>query len=85
MGSKAFILLILAAYGFLFWVVYLLIARPLQYVEWFLRRTYRSWGISMTVDDESKLKRRTRVWGLLLLVSGIVHATLMMGSILRCR
>ena len=77
MGSKPVMLvLVCGVYGFLFWIAYLLMAQPLRYVELFIRRSYRPLGISVTVNDEGKLRRRTRVLGLLLLAFFITHAIL---------
>ncbi len=85
MHGKTFILLLLVAlYTFLFWVVYLFVARPLTFVELFMRRRYRAWGLSVTIDDETKLKRRSRALGLLLAIFFSLHAALVLGSLLRC-
>ena len=86
MPTKSLIWLVPAAvYGFLLWIVYLLIARPRQFVEWFVRRTYRSWGIGIVIEDEEKLQRKARFVGQLLLVFIIAHATVVFGALLRCR
>lgn len=85
MHGKAFLLLFLVAlYTFLFWIVYLLLARPLTFVELFMRRRYRAWGLSVMIDDVTKLKRRARMLGLLLAIFFSLHAVLVLGSLLRC-
>ena len=71
-------------YTFLLWVIYLLVAHPRRYVELFLGRIYRSWGVTVTVTDEAKLARRTRRMGVLLLLFVIAHATLVFTAVLRC-
>ncbi len=83
-GKEPLWLVLGAVYGFLFWIVYLLVARPLQFVDLFMRRRYRAWGISITIDDERKLRRRSRTLGWLLAVFFAAHATLVIGAILRC-
>ncbi len=85
MHENAGVLLVVSAvYGWLAWVVYLLLARPARFVEWFMRRPYRSWGITVTVVDDTRLRRRARVLGALLFVVGIANAALVVVA-LRCR
>ena len=62
-------------YGYGFWIVYLLIAKPGAFVELMYRRPCRWWGLKVVLEDEAKLKRRSRFFGIVrgVLVAG--HAT----------
>ena len=81
--KEVLVLLVCAVYGLLLWMVYLMLARPLMFFDWFIRRTYRSWGISVVVENEKKLRKRSRTLGLLMLVFVMVHATVVIGAILK--
>ena len=82
MACNLLLLLPAVVYGFLGWVVYLLLARPQRFAELFLQRPYRSWGIRFTVEDPAKFARRCRMTGLLVGVFGIVHASIVFWAIL---
>ncbi len=84
MSGKGILLLVLSAvYAWICWILYLLVARPDRFVEWFWRRPYRSWGINLIIEDESKLKRKGCLFGRLGLGLVMFHAVLVIGAILK--
>ena len=58
---------------------YLLLARPKTFVEWFLAKPYRAWGVTVTVTDEEKLRRVTRWLGLVLVMFAVGMALIGLG------
>jgi len=51
---------------------YLMLVRPDRWVEWFLVRPCKGYGIAVSVEDQDKLRRNLRLPGWLFLVSGVV-------------
>jgi len=66
---------------FVFWFYhgYLLLFRPTTWVEWFIRKTWRPFGLAVTIEDQEKLKRRTRLLGLIYVIGGIIFFALVAG------
>ena len=54
--------------AFCFWslMIYLMCFKPEMYIEWFLAKWLRSWGVSVSVTDKEKLKRKLRGLGFFL-------------------
>ena len=54
-----------------FWHVYLMLARPRTWVEWFLAKLYRPFGIAVSIVDEQKLRSKLRLMGIPFLLGGL--------------
>ena len=54
-------LVLVVAIGFAYWVW----RSPMQWLEWFVRRPYRGWGLNIVVVDEDKFRRACRRLALL--------------------
>ena len=51
------------AFGtFWIWMAYLMLVKPKQYVEWFLNKPYRWWGLQVSIVDERRFKRWSRIY-----------------------
>lgn len=79
------LLIPIAVYAFLAWSVYLLFKHPVRFIEFFLVRGYRRWGIRIEVEDAARLKHQARVLGWMLLIFLATHATLVFGAIFRAK
>ena len=51
--------------------LYLLLFRPTTFIEWFAARTWRPWGVTITVTDPPRLIRKGRQVGLIVLSIGL--------------
>ena len=76
------VVLLLAVYGWFFSIVYMLWVRPRRFIEWFLSRPYRAWGVQVTVVDENRLKRAARIFGSLTFVLLCLHAAFVFHAVL---
>ena len=45
--------------------------RPKIWLEWFLVKPWRRWGVTVSVTDERKFTRRMRLAGSLVLLGGL--------------
>ena len=53
--ARVFILVFFSVW---FGLMYLMLARPRSYIEWFLTRPWKRFGVTVSVTDERMLKRR---------------------------
>lgn len=51
-----------------FWYVYLMLARPKTWVEWFLAKPWRGFGLKVSIEDEQKLRKKARIIGIVSLI-----------------
>ena len=59
------------------WLCYLLLFSPKTFVEWFLVRPYRPWGVTVTITDERKLRRQCRWVGCVFVILAIMMVYVM--------
>jgi hypothetical protein len=59
----------------------LMIARPQRWVDWFLRKPYKAWGIAVVIEDEQKLRKWFRVFGLIYAVAGALFLAAFLTSV----
>ena len=76
------LILLTVIYGCFAWILVLLLNQPKRFFDGLIARPYRWWGIEFTVVDESRFRRVTRLFGLLMLVLVALHATLVYFTIL---
>jgi len=57
--------------GLLCWQVYLLLFRPLTWIEWMVRKPWKSFGIAVSVENEKRLRMATLLYGLAFLSAAI--------------
>lgn len=62
---------------------YLLFAQPKTWVKWFVAKPYDSMGISVSVTDERKLRRVTRIPGLFFLIVGCIFIVMLVTGVLK--
>ena len=62
---------ILAFFGVWFGFVYLMLARPRSYIEWFVTRPWKRFGVTVSVTDERMLKRRMLLLAVPVLLGGL--------------
>ena len=84
MGDKVIPLaLILVVYGLFLWIIYLMLARPVEFIERFVTRVYSRWGLQVTISDHEQLRRAARRFGIFMLIFVGVHATVVVTAILK--
>ena len=67
--AAAFVVLF---FGFWFYNSYLMCYRPRRWVEWFVGKPWKPFGIAMVIQDEERLKKMARRLGLIYGVFGMV-------------
>jgi len=62
---------LLAFSGLWFFLAYLVLCRPTTWIEWFLAKPWKPFGVAVSIVDEQKLKRRMSPLGLLYVAGGV--------------
>ena len=73
------ILFFVVFFAFWFYHAYLLFCRPVTWVDWFFRKPWKPFGVTVAIEDHQKLKRRTRLLGAIYLIVGVLFLALMIG------
>ena len=66
------LIFLIAFFSFCFFQAYLLLRHPASWVEWFVRKLWKSFGIAVSIADEQKFRRQTTFLGMVYLISGII-------------
>ena len=56
---------------FWFWHAYLLLTRPNRWMEWFMAWSWRPFGLKVSIENEQKFRKRTRLTGVIYLIFGL--------------
>ncbi len=51
---------------------YLMLAKPELWLEWFVNRPYRWWGLQVTMVDKKRFLKATRTYALIPIVFAII-------------
>ena len=62
---------ILVFFGVWCGLVYLMLARPRSYIEWFVTKPWKRFGVTVSVTDERMLKRRMLLLAVPVLLGGL--------------
>ncbi len=66
------VIFLIAFFSFWFYHAYLMLCRPEKWIDWFFRRPWKSFGIAVSIENQDKLRKRTRFLGMIYLVTGIL-------------
>ena len=69
----AFVEIILVIIG-IFWcvMIYLMLFNQKLWLEWFVNKPYRQWGLQVTIIDEARFKRMLYIYACVPFVFGII-------------
>jgi hypothetical protein len=57
---------------FIFVMFYLMIAKPELWLEWFVNRPYRLWGLQVSIVDKVRFRKATRFYALVPIVMAML-------------
>ena len=57
--------------GFVITWFYLMLVKPELWLEWFLNRPYRWWGLQVTIVDKERFKKATRFYAMIPVIGAV--------------
>jgi len=54
---------------------YLMLTKPEQWLEWFVNKPYRWWGLQVSIVNKERFRKATRLYALLPVLAALIGLT----------